>query len=313
MREWYLSSELAGLEGMANSTIGVSQKAKRNNWLRRKSAKSNNAFEYHISNFHPDVKKQLIDKYVTDPTEARALLQLHTPFPLSGFDVPPHLAKSLLKALETGEGELVLIEDHDSFFHPELAKMVLENKDLVKIWLRKVVENSETKTAKEPVLSNVTELSNIKEAKPVSQMGDMCAVPVYNVYASCGFGAQNDAEYQLRTEFLPCMWLKRFGLTEETARIIICHGDSMEDTLSDGDEVLVDIRELDHPVKHGVYVVRIGKHVYIKRLKYDIMAEGYEVISDNKEEYDSFIVNEEKLDEFAVIGKVVTTVMKAVV
>jgi phage repressor protein C with HTH and peptisase S24 domain len=108
-------------------------------------------------------------------------------------------------------------------------------------------------------------------------------------------------------------WLKRFGLTEETARIIICYGDSMESTLSDSDEVLVDIRELEHPVKHGVYVVCIGKHVYIKRLKYDIMAEGYEVIPDNKEEYDSFIVNEDKLNGFAVIGKVVTTVMKAVV
>ena len=160
---------------------------------------------------------------------------------------------------------------------------------------------------------NVTEISNVKSVKATSQIGDMCAVPVYNVYASCGFGAQNDTEYQLRTEFLPCLWLKRFGLTEEDARIIICHGDSMEDTLSDGDEVLVDTRELDHPVKHGVYVVRIGKHVYIKRLKYDIMAEGYNVISDNKEEYDSFIVNEEKLDEFAVIGKVITTVMKAVI
>lgn len=160
---------------------------------------------------------------------------------------------------------------------------------------------------------NVTEISNVKSVKATSQIGDMCAVPVYNVYASCGFGAQNDTEYQLRTEFLPCLWLRRFGLTEEDARIIICHGDSMEDTLSDGDEVLVDTRELDHPVKHGVYVVRIGKHVYIKRLKYDIMAEGYNVISDNKEEYDSFIVNEEKLNEFAVIGKVVTTVMKAVI
>ncbi|CAK1733003.1 putative HTH-type transcriptional regulator [Vibrio crassostreae] len=160
---------------------------------------------------------------------------------------------------------------------------------------------------------NVTEISNFKSVKATSQIGDMCAVPVYNVYASCGFGSQNDTEYQLRTEFLPCLWLRRFGLTEEDARIVICHGDSMEDTLSDGDEVLVDTRELDHPVKHGVYVVRIGKHVYIKRLKYDIMAEGYNVISDNKEEYDSFIVNEEKLNEFAVIGKVVTTVMKAVI
>lgn len=176
-----------------------------------------------------------------------------------------------------------------------------------------VVAALREKFGDDAIPDNVTEISNIKTVKTVSQMDEMCAVPVYNVYASCGFGAQNDAEYQLRTEFLPCLWLKRFGLTEDSARIIICHGDSMEDTLSDGDEVLVDIRELDHPVKHGVYVVRIGKHVYIKRLKYDIMAEGYEVISDNKEEYDPFIVNEQKLDDFAVIGKVVTTVMKAVI
>jgi len=160
---------------------------------------------------------------------------------------------------------------------------------------------------------NVTEISNVKSIKMFSQHEELCAVPVYNVYASCGFGAENDAEYEIRTEYLPCERLKRFGLSENTARIIICHGDSMESTLSDGDEVLVDIREQQHPVNHGVYVVRIGKHIYIKRLKYDIMAEGYEVISDNKEEYESFIVNGDKLDEFAIVGKVVTTVMKAVV
>ncbi|TKG38874.1 S24 family peptidase, partial [Vibrio tasmaniensis] len=41
---------------------------------------------------------------------------------------------------------------------------------------------------------DVTEISNVKSVKAASQIGDMCAVPVYNVYASCGFGAQNDAE-----------------------------------------------------------------------------------------------------------------------
>lgn len=176
-----------------------------------------------------------------------------------------------------------------------------------------VIAELRAKYGDDVIPDNVTEIAHVKTVNTVSQIENMCAVPVYNVYAACGFSTLNDAEFQLRTEFLPCEWLKRFGLTEETARIIICHGDSMDDTLSDGDEVLVDIRRLEHPVKHGVYVVRIGKHVYIKRLKYNIMAEGYEVISDNKEEYDSFIVNEDKLNEFAVIGKVVTTVMKAVV
>lgn len=270
VKEWFLSSDLVGLDGMPKSVTGVSQKGRRNNWLSRQSATSSKVFEYHISNFHPDVKKQLIEKYVTDLDEAEYLLTASAP-----------------SVTSTSVGQ---VDIGSSQISQQVASRASRNTD-----------------------DNVTEISNVKSVKATSQIGDMCAVPVYNVYASCGFGAQNDTEYQLRTEFLPCLWLRRFGLTEEDARIIICHGDSMEDTLSDGDEVLVDTRELDHPVKHGVYVVRIGKHVYIKRLKYDIMAEGYNVISDNKEEYDSFIVNEEKLDEFAVIGKVVTTVMKAVI
>ncbi|WP_172378878.1 helix-turn-helix domain-containing protein [Vibrio sp. Vb339] len=262
MREWFTSNELLGLAGMPNSLTGVAQKARRNKWLSRKASGQGRAFEYHISNFHEEVIRQLFER--ENPG-------------VSYDETQEELAKKLEALAEFTES------------------------------IRDEQKNS-TSSA-----TNVTEISNVKLVKATSEIGDMCAVPVYNVYASCGFGTQNDSEYQLRTEFLPCLWLRRFGLTEEDARIIICHGDSMEDTLSDGDEVLVDTRELDHPVKHGVYVVRIGKHVYIKRLKYDIMAEGYNVISDNKEEYDSFIVNEEKLNEFAVIGKVVTTVMKAVI
>ncbi|MFA0500294.1 S24 family peptidase, partial [Vibrio sp. 10N.222.46.A1] len=33
MKEWFLSTELMGLDGMANSSSGVAQKARRNNWL----------------------------------------------------------------------------------------------------------------------------------------------------------------------------------------------------------------------------------------------------------------------------------------
>lgn len=161
--------------------------------------------------------------------------------------------------------------------------------------------------------NNVTSLTNIKSIKSVEQLGKMCAIPVYNVYASCGFGEENSPEYQIRTELLPCAWLARFGLDERTGKIIECHGNSMETTLSDGDEVLVDSRDVEHPAKDGVYVVRIGKFVYIKRLKYNILEEGYDVISDNRDEYEPFTVSGDRLSEFKIIGKVVTTVMKTVI
>lgn len=153
--------------------------------------------------------------------------------------------------------------------------------------------------------------SNAGELREVADI-EVQPIPVYNVYAACGFGSLVDSEYQIRTTYLPSDMLRRFGVCTKTARIITCQGDSMEDTLSDGDEVLVDIRELDHPVKNGVYVVRIGKHVFIKRLKYNISAESYDVISDNTEEYDPFTLTKQQLEEFAIEGKVVTTVMKAV-
>ncbi|MBD1576275.1 S24 family peptidase [Vibrio sp. S11_S32] len=156
-----------------------------------------------------------------------------------------------------------------------------------------------------PIQSNVRRVQEIEDI-------DVTPIPVYNVYAACGFGSLVDSEYQIRTTYLPTETLARFGVCSKTARIITCDGDSMEDTLSDGDEVLVDIRELEHPVKNGVYVIRIGKHVFIKRLKYNILAESYDVISDNTAEYEPFTLTKHQLEDFAIEGKIVTVVMKRI-
>lgn len=153
--------------------------------------------------------------------------------------------------------------------------------------------------------------SNVRSVKELDDI-DVTPIPVYNVYAACGFGSLVDSEYQIRTTYLPTETLARFGVCTKTARIITCDGDSMEDTLSDGDEVLVDIRELDHPVKNGVYVIRIGRHVFIKRLKYNILAESYDVISDNTAEYEPFTLTKHQLEDFAIEGKVLTVVMKRI-
>ncbi len=74
-------------------------------------------------------------------------------------------------------------------------------------------------------------------------------IPVYNVYAACGFGTENGIEYQIDTMLLPSKHLNHNSLPFQHARIITTTGDSMESTLSDDDQVLVDIRELEHPCK----------------------------------------------------------------
>ncbi|MCG2836505.1 peptidase [Photobacterium sp. WH77] len=63
MREWFLSTELVEIEGMPSSRQGVSVKANRNNWLKRKAQGKGSAVEYHISNFHENAQKALIELY----------------------------------------------------------------------------------------------------------------------------------------------------------------------------------------------------------------------------------------------------------
>lgn len=75
MKEWFLSSELAGLNGMPNSVNSISEKARINNWLKRKASGKGRAMEYHISNFHPDVQKQLIETFITNKHDKELLIE----------------------------------------------------------------------------------------------------------------------------------------------------------------------------------------------------------------------------------------------
>lgn len=241
MKEWYLTSELAGLEGMAKSQTGVGQKAKRNNWIHRPSATSKKVFEYHISNFHPDVKKQLIEKYVTDENEAKLLMELEEP------------------------------------------------------------SNIEAST----------EPSNVSKIVPLTEVKDWCELPVFDVHAAAGAGSLVHSEWQIEKLIIPASLLTELGLTQNDASIIYVHGDSMEPTLSDRDRLLVDIREQQHPVANGVYVIRIDEAVYVKRLKWNIAKGLYEVVSDNPE-YDTFEIDHTNGRNFKIIGKALAPLFKKI-
>ncbi|MGI2887494.1 helix-turn-helix domain-containing protein [Vibrio fluvialis] len=240
MREWYLVAELAGLDGMANGVVGVSQKAKRNNWLRRRAPGASRAYEYHISNFPVEVKKQLIEKYVTDPEEAK-----------------------LLMALEAPTEEVV------------------------------------------------PEPSNVSKIVPLSEVKDWCELPVFDVHAAAGAGSLVFSEYQIETLIVPNSLLAEFGLAQNSAAIIYVDGNSMEPTLSHKDRLLVDIRELQHPVTDGVYVIRIDDAVYVKRLKWNIPKGIYQVISDNPT-YEPFEINHKNGRNFKIIGKAIAPVFKKI-
>ncbi|HDL9483099.1 TPA: peptidase [Vibrio cholerae] len=162
------------------------------------------------------------------------------------------------------------------------------------------------------IRANQPEPSNISKIIPLSDVEEWARLPVYDVHAAAGAGTLIESEFQLGVFSIPIFLLHEFGLKENHCSVIFVDGDSMLPTVADRDRVLVDIRECPHPVKNGVYVIRIDDAVYIKRLNWNIAKGVYDVISDNPK-YAPFEINHNNGRNFKIIGKVVTTLMKAVV
>ncbi|WP_341208499.1 S24 family peptidase [uncultured Sphingomonas sp.] len=122
------------------------------------------------------------------------------------------------------------------------------------------------------------------------------AVPWLAVQAAAGAGQIPD-EQVLRRERLPRAALRGAGVAPEAASVIAVTGDSMAPTLKDGDRLLVDARARRVASGGGIYVVRRGEAVVVKRL---VPAAGaIEIRSDNP----LWPVERVLPDEIAVIGR----------
>lgn len=154
-------------------------------------------------------------------------------------------------------------------------------------------------------------ISNVSKITPMSEFKAWSELPVYDVHAAAGAGTLVHSEFQLDTLMVPTSLLSEFDLCEKSASIIYVDGDSMEPTLSDKDRLLVDTRELQHPVSNGVYVLRIDDAVYVKRLKWNIAKGIYLVVSDNKE-YEAFEIDHKSGRNFMIIGKAIAPVFKKI-
>lgn len=128
-------------------------------------------------------------------------------------------------------------------------------------------------------------------------------VAVYDVSASAGGGAIADAEdlaaYSLA---FPPNYLKK--LTRSNAQnlsIISVKGDSMFPTLLDDDLVMLDVskRDLNYD---GLFVLRYGENLLVKRIARSARREHIKIISDNRDLYPPEDVH---VGEVEVVGKVI--------
>ena len=123
-------------------------------------------------------------------------------------------------------------------------------------------------------------------------------IPRLALGASAGPGTLPVQEIPSGTLRFSYGWLRQQGLDARALTVIEVEGDSMEPTLRDGDEILVD--RTPRPLHAGVHVVRLDDVLLVKRLERG-RAGSVRVISDNP----AYPSTERAGAEVEVIGRVV--------
>lgn len=117
---------------------------------------------------------------------------------------------------------------------------------------------------------------------PPTLRDGLVEVPMLNVDASAGFGAVAESE-SAHTRFgFDERWLARLTRAKGTSLSIInVAGDSMEPTLSSGDEVLVDASDQSSQLRDGIYVLRADDALVVKRVTLKPGGRKITISSDN--------------------------------
>ena len=107
-------------------------------------------------------------------------------------------------------------------------------------------------------------------------------IPVLDVDASAGFGAIAESETAHTRFGFDERWLKRLTPAKSPSLSIIhVLGDSMEPTLSDGDEVMVDASDHGSRLRDGIYVLRADDALVVKRVTLKPGGRKITISSDN--------------------------------
>jgi phage repressor protein C with HTH and peptisase S24 domain len=111
---------------------------------------------------------------------------------------------------------------------------------------------------------------------------ELVHVPMLSVEASAGHGALAEMESKCAQFGFDENWLRRLTASKASSLSIIgVHGDSMEPTLHDGDQVMVDLGDGLSRLRDGIYVLRIDDTLNVKRIAIEPQGRRISVVSDN--------------------------------
>ena len=137
---------------------------------------------------------------------------------------------------------------------------------------------------RKPMSPRVPAYTGPTEVELVNMAGDSYALlPVYDAAASAGPGLEIDRASVIYRIAFREDWIRNVTRAPlEQLGVITVDGDSMEPTLRTGDTVLVDFGQNQPGDKDGIYVIRTGNGLQVKRLQVELgRAARLTVLSDN--------------------------------
>jgi phage repressor protein C with HTH and peptisase S24 domain len=127
-------------------------------------------------------------------------------------------------------------------------------------------------------------------------------VPRYSVSASAGDGREVVDEDVVAQFAFRKSWIQQRGLRPEALKVVRADGDSMQNTIYDGDMLLIDT-SISHVVTDGIYVIGRNGDLFCKRLQ--IMFNGGVTIKSDNPAYADQTLDGEAASELKVVGRVV--------
>lgn len=128
------------------------------------------------------------------------------------------------------------------------------------------------------------------------------AISIYDIDAAAGAGAIADSETTLGHKLFEVDLLRSLTRTPAGRLAVIrVRGDSMQETLFNGDHVLVDLDQR-HLAREGIYVINVEDRLQVKRITMHPKTKMLTVRSDNAK-YPSY--DDLTADDLAVVGRVI--------
>lgn len=138
--------------------------------------------------------------------------------------------------------------------------------------------------------------------KPRSMSEAITTIPIYDIRASAGPGSLAEDGEPIGYQPYRSQEISRITrTTEDMLAVIRVAGDSMEPTLANADQVLVD-RSVRKVGRDGIYILALDEELLVKRCQVDLQTRNVIVKSDNPA-YDTMTVTD--TDRLNVLGRVI--------